>query len=196
MIIGIAGKIGSGKSHIGKYIAEQTGFRLIKLDYQAGQVANTFLIKQSLQKKIKRKIPKPYEDMQLFPLLKNLNEDFNKFSISVFIYLLNKKLNKIIKDARKKNENILVDFLSLPLLKSVKHFDAVYLVKSDDEKRFEYLGARDGMTPEEAENQEKYLVPYYAKNEDYPFDDIIFNDYQNVPDNVERIIEKLKDVDF
>jgi|GEM_PF-3453786 len=189
MIIGITGKIGSGKSFIGEYMAEKTGYKLVKLDYQAGQVANKKFFKKRLEKKIKTEIPPATPDMQLFPLFKNLEKDFGRFEIAVFIYCLNRKLKKILKE---NNEKIIVDFVSLPILKSVKMFDKVYLIKSDEELRYQRLGERDGMTPEHAREKERFMEKYYECHDTYQFDAVIENNYIEIPREIDEVIDRLK----
>jgi len=193
VIIGLTGKAGSGKSFISEQITEKTGFRLVKLDYQAGQVANKFLLKQALQRKIKRKIPKAHEDIQLFPLLKDLDTPFRNWETSLFLMFLNRKLKKIIREARKNGESLIVDFISLPFLKCIELFDRVYLVETDNDKRLERLGARDGMTKEWAEQQEKFIEKFYSKHDTFDFCGVIYNDYEELPKEVEELIEEFKE---
>lgn len=189
-IIGISGMAGSGKSFFAEYISQQTGIKLVKLDYQAAQTANKFILKQLLQKRIKTKIPKAYEDIQLFPLLRNLEKSFSKLEISLFKRILNRKVKKII---RKTNESLIIDFITLPLLDIVKKFDEMYLIKSCDKERLAKLELRDNMTTQQSIRADGFLEPYYAYNDAFAFSDIIDNDYVTIPEKVKEIVCRLKD---
>ncbi|MDR0462244.1 MAG: hypothetical protein LBG88_02840, partial [Christensenellaceae bacterium] len=103
MIIGLCGKVGSGKTYIGKQLSELTGFRFVKLDYHAGKVVNIPFLKGILQRRIKNKIPRATENIQLFPLLKNMDKPFSNFEFYMFKRFLNKRLKKLMR----KNENLI-----------------------------------------------------------------------------------------
>lgn len=188
-IIGISGKAGSGKSYFAEYISQQTGIKLVKLDYQAAQTANKFILKQLLQKRIKTRIPKAYQDIQLFPLLRNLEKSFSKLEISLFKRTLNRKVKKII---RKSREPLIIDFITLPLLGAVKKFDEMYMIKSCDKERLSKLEVRDNMTTQQSARADGFLEPYYAYNDAFTFNEIIDNDYVTVPEKIEAIISRLK----
>ena len=188
VIIGFSGKAGSGKSYIAKHVSSETGIKLVKLDYLVAQVVNKPILRRRLQKKIKIKIPKAHEDIQLFPLWQNLDKDFSKFEHWYIRRLLNRKVKKLI---RKSKESLIIDFLSLPMLKVIKKFDEVYLIESDDDVRLEKIMARDDMKVEASLNVEKYLKPYYAFNDAFTFSDIIVNNYETMPKKIEVIISTL-----
>jgi dephospho-CoA kinase len=188
-VIGIAGKVGSGKSFLGEHIARETGFKLVKLDYQVGQVINKPILKQMLQRRIKHKIPKASPDMQLFPLWKNLDRDFSAFENALVMRFLNKKLTRIINKAK---QPIIVDFTILPILKAAKKLDAMYLVQSDEEQRYSYLARRDGITADDARRIDRFMNGYYQKSDKHKFCQVINNDYQQIPAELTDIVEKLK----
>jgi len=187
-VIGVSGKVGSGKSFVAQHISDKTGIKLVKLDYQAAQVANMPILKQLLQRTLKLKIPKPHNDIQLFPLMKNMERHFTKLEFALFRKFLNGKVKKIIQEAK---EPIIIDFVALPILKAVKSFDVIYLLESDEEMRFKKLGERDGMSVDDAKRIDKIMEPYYKINESFEFDDVITINYQVLPRNVDEIIFRL-----
>ena len=187
-IIGVSGKAGSGKSYIATYISQKTGIKLVKLDFLVAEVVNKPLLKKRLQKRIKMEIPEAHKDIQLFPLWRNLDRDFSKFEHWYIRRLLNKKVKKLVK---KSKESIIIDFLALPMFKVIKKFDAVYLVRSDNDLRLEKICKRDDMDMGSSLNVEKYLQPYYAFNDAFTFTDVIENDYERIPEKVEDIIRDL-----
>jgi len=188
-IIGLSGKVGSGKSFVAEHISRETGIRLVKLDYQAAQAASKPVLRQLLQRKLKLKIPKAHEDIQLFPLMKNMEKNFSKLEFALFRMFLNRKVKKLI---RKSKESLIIDFVALPILKIAKNFDEMYVTKSDENMRFEKLGARDNMSVEEAKRVDKLVEPYYKYNDAFSFADVIEINYQYLPKNVDEIITNIK----
>lgn len=184
-VIGISGKVGSGKSFIAEHISNETGIKLIKLDYQAALTANKPILKQMLQRTLKLKIPKACEGIQLFPLMRYMERDFSKLEFSLFCMYLNRKVKKLIK---KSKEPLIIDFVALPILKITKTFDKMYLIESNEYERLIKLGERDSMSEEETRKTDKLIEPYYRYNNAFPFDEIIYNDYQILPDAVKEII--------
>jgi dephospho-CoA kinase len=173
MIIGICGKVGSGKSFIGEHIAKQLGYKFVKLDFQVGQVVNIRFLKRLLQKRINHEIPKAHEHIQLFPLLKNLEKPFSRLEFFFFMYALDKKLKKIIRTEK----DIVIDFVILQRLKSAKKIDKIFVVQSDNDKRIEKLGARDGLSKDQVIKIDNF-IDKYCVYEGLP---IINNDYNSMP---------------
>ena len=188
-IIGLAGKVGSGKSFIGEYISRETGFPLIKLDYQVAKVVNKPILKQLFQRRIRTKIPKAYADIQLFPLWKNLEHDFSVFEDWLVMSSLNRKLNRIV---RKANQSIIVDFTILPALKASRKLDEMFCVKSDEQARLERLAKRDNLTHEQVQKVDKFMTKYYQKSYYGAFDGVIDNCYGEIPVAVVELVERLK----
>lgn len=187
-IIGISGKVGSGKSFIAEHISRETGIKLIKLDYQAAEAANKPILKQMLQRRLKIKIPKAHKDIQLLPLMRNMEKEFSRFEFALFRMFLNRKVKKII---RKSKESLIIDFVALPILKVAKKFDKMYLVKSNEDERFAKLSERDNMPLETVKHSDKFIERYYAFNDAFHFDDVIDNNYQVLPEKVVKITEQL-----
>ena len=156
MIIGIAGKVGSGKTFVAEQLSKQTGYKHIKLDYQAAEAANVPILKWLLQKRLKIKIPKAYEGIQLFPLLRNLEKPFSNLEFWLFKSSLNRRLKKLMRT----NDSMIIDFVALPMLTASKKFDKMLVIESDNEKRIRRLAERDGLTTEQVRKMDSFIDKY------------------------------------
>lgn len=189
IVIGFSGKAGSGKSFLAEHIGKETGVKVVKLDYQMAQVMNTPILKQLLQRKLKTKIPKAHEHIQLFPLWQNMGKNFSRFEYWFFRILFNRKVKKTIR--KSKEQVLIIDFIALPIIKVTKKFDEMYLVTSDNDERLSRVGVRDNVTLEKSLHVEKLLKAYYDENDKFPFNATIENDYENIPAIVDEIISRL-----
>lgn len=188
MIIGITGKVGSGKSFISEYIANQTGMQLVKFDYQMAEVLNTPVLKGILEKRVKNKIPKAYTGIQLFPLLKNLEKPFTKFEIAVVAHLLNKKMKKLINKAKC---SMIVDFTALPLIEATNKMNMVLMIESDDKLRIERLAKRDGMTIADTARVDEFVTKCY-NFDNFKYDKKLHNDYETVSTEILELVNQFK----
>lgn len=190
IVIGITGKVGAGATFLAEHISKETGIKLLTLNYHALKVMNNFLLKHNLEKKMNTRIPKPKEGIQLFPLFLNMKRNFSHAEFSSFRTKLGRRVSRII---RKSKGPIIIDFGALPIIKKVaKKFTRIYLIESDDAKRFVKIGKSHGMTPEAAKRIDEFIKKYYVFGEKFIFFESICNDYDGIPAKINEIIERLK----
>ncbi|WP_051636029.1 dephospho-CoA kinase [Mesoplasma photuris] len=140
MIIGIYGIIGSGKSTIAKYLAEQSGYKLIQLDEISKKVLSNEKILNELKK----------NDASIFS-----NEVLNRSAFRNKLFLNKKYANQIniilwpkIKEETLKEidqENVIIDGAILPVLNILNIDKMIKISTSNDEINIDRVIKRDNV---------------------------------------------------
>lgn len=127
MIIGISGKIGSGKSHVAKFLKKKLKFAIISEDKIITQLYENEKIKTELVKSFGKRILHPNQKINREVLHKKYSRDENtvKTFYSIIIPTVSKEMKKII---RENEDNYIIDVSSPERYKITSAFDVSVVV--------------------------------------------------------------------
>ncbi|MBP9758357.1 dephospho-CoA kinase [Candidatus Dojkabacteria bacterium] len=129
MIIGISGKIGSGKSHVAKFLKKKLKFAIISEDKIITQLFDNEKIKAELVKSFGRRILHPNLKINREHLQKKYSRDENtvKTFYSIIIPAVSKEIRKIF---RENEDNYILDVSSPERYKITSYFDVSVVVSA------------------------------------------------------------------
>ena len=187
-LIGITGKTGSGKSTIGKILADKLNCKYIDIDKIGHEATSDSDISKKLCKEFGQDILDENNNIDRKKLGNIVFSDKDKMDILTNLTWdhMQDKLDGIIS----KNEDYyILDWALLPI---VKYFDMCYirvLITSDDKKRKAEILKRDNISKEYLEKREQNTLDYSKFKFDYIFD----NDYssEKLDFIVHNILKKL-----
>lgn len=127
MIIGISGKIGSGKSHVAKFLKKKLKFATIQEDKLINQLIETDRIKSELVKLYGNRILYPNSKINREYLQKKYSRDDS--TVRAFYQLLMPAVGREIRKILRENEdNYIIDVSSPERYKITSFFDVSVLV--------------------------------------------------------------------
>ena len=185
--IGILGDIGSGKSHIAKAF----GYPVFNADKE---VADIYKKNKKVYVKLKKVLP---EHIHLFPINKNeISRAIlaNKFNLRKIINIVHYEVRKKMNIFLKKNKNIKIVILDIPLLlenKINKKSDILVFVKSNKKDVLKRLKKRPGFNNKLFVKFKKIQLPLEFKKKKSDF--IIKNNFKKktVRNCVNIILKKI-----
>lgn len=183
-LIGITGKTGSGKSTIGKALANKLNCKYIDIDKIGHEATSDAVISKKLYNKFGQDILDENKNIDRKKLGNIVFSDKNKMEILTnltLVYMQN-KLDSIISES----ENYyILDWALLPLVKYFDMCDIKILITSNDAKRKERILKRDNISKEYLEKREQNTLDY----SNFKFDYIFNNDYSK--DKLDSIVNNI-----
>ena len=170
-LIGITGKTGSGKSKIGKELANRLSYLYIDIDKIGHEAIKDDIIKKELCIEFSSKILDDNKNVDRKKLGNIVFSNKDKMDILTNItwnYMEN-KLDNIFKN----NNNCILDWALLPNVKYFDMCDTKILISSDDAIRKEKILKRDNISKEYLEKRELNTLDYSK----FKFDYLFTNDY-------------------
>ena len=187
-LIGITGKTGSGKSTIGKLLADKLNCKYIDIDKIGHEATSDFNITKKLIEEFGYIILDDNKNIDRKKLGNIVFSDKDKMEILTNLtwdYMQNKLDNILSQD----EEYYLLDWALLPTVKYWNMCDIKILITSDDIKRKEKILKRDKISKEYLEKREKNTLDYSNFQYTYYFN----NDYseKTLDSIVDTIYDKL-----
>lgn len=185
-LIGITGKTGSGKSTIGKLLADKLNCKYIDIDKIGHSATYDSSISEKLIKEFGYIILDDNKNIDRKKLGNIVFSDKDKMEILTNLtwdYMQNKLDNILSQD----EDYYILDWALLPTVKYWNMCDIKILITSDDIKRKEKILKRDNISKEYLERREKNTLKYsefkysYVFNNDYSAEtlnsivDILYN---------------------
>ena len=187
-LIGVTGKTGSGKSTIGKLLADKLNCKYIDIDKIGHSATSDSTISKKLCQEFGQDILDDNKNIDRKKLGNIVFSDKNKMEILTNLtwnYMQN-KLDNILSQ----NEDYYIfDWALLPTVKYWNMCNIKILITSDDIKRKEKILKRDNISKEYLEKREQNTLDYSKIKYDYIFN----NDYSKETLNsiVDAIYDKL-----
>jgi dephospho-CoA kinase len=127
MIIGISGKIGSGKSHVAKFLKKRLKFAIIREDKIINQILETEKIKSELVKSFGKRILHPNSRINRQVLLKKYSRD--ETTVRTFYQIVMPTVGREIRRTLRENEdNYIIDVSAPERYKLGTYFNVSVLV--------------------------------------------------------------------
>lgn len=127
MIIGISGKVGSGKSHVAKFLKKKLKFSIISEDKIVNEIIETEKIKNELVQQFGKRILHPNSRINKQVLQKRLSKDDN--NVRAYYQILTPAIGREIRRILRENEdNYIIDVSSPERYKLSSYFDVSVLV--------------------------------------------------------------------
>ncbi len=171
-LIGITGKTGSGKSTIGKLLANKLNCKYIDIDKIGHSATSDSIISKKLCQEFGQDILDANKNIDRKKLGNIVFSDKDKMEILTNLTwdYMQKELDNILSQ----NEDYyILDWALLPIVKYWKMCDIKVLITSDDIKRKEKILKRDNISREYLEKREKNTLDYsnfqytHSFNNDY-----------------------------
>lgn len=187
-LIGITGKTGSGKSTIGKLLADKLNCKYIDIDKIGHEATSDFNITKKLIEEFGYIILDDNKNIDRKKLGNIVFSDKDKMEILTNLtwdYMQNKLDNILSQD----EEYYILDWALLPTVRYWDMCDIKILITSDDIKRKEKILKRDKISKEYLEKREKNTLDYSNFQYTYYFN----NDYseKTLDSIVDTIYDKL-----
>lgn len=187
-LIGITGKTGSGKSTIGKLLADKLNCKYIDIDKIGHEATSDFNITKKLIEEFGYIILDDNKNIDRKKLGNIVFSDKDKMEILTNLtwdYMQNKLDNILSQD----EDYYILDWALLPTVKYWNMCDIKILITSDDIKRKEKILKRDKISKEYLEKREKNTLDYSNFQYTYYFN----NDYseKTLDSIVDTIYDKL-----
>ncbi len=173
-LIGITGKTGSGKSTIGKLLADKLNCKYIDIDKIGHEATSDTIISKKLCNEFGQDILNENKNIDRKKLgnIVFSNKDKMEILTNLTLDYMQNKLDSIISG----NEDYyILDWALLPIVKYFDMCDIKILISSNDAKRKERILKRDNISREYLEKREQNTLDYSKFKFDYIFD----NDYSN-----------------
>lgn len=183
-LIGITGKTGSGKSTIGKLLADKLDCKYINIDKIGHEATSDANISKKLCKEFGQDILDENKNIDRKKLGNIVFSNKDKMEILTNLtwdYMQN-KLDNIIS---KKEDYYILDWALLPIVKYFDMCNIKVLITADDTKRKEEILKRDNISKEYLEKREQNTLDYSKFQYDYVFN----NDY--LKENLDFIVNNI-----
>ena len=171
-LIGITGKTGSGKSTIGKLLADKLNCKYIDIDKIGHSATYDSSIAEKLIKEFGYIILDDNKNIDRKKLGNIVFSDKNKMDILTNL-TWNYMQNKIDNILSQNEDYYILDWALLPSVKYFNICDIKILIVSEDIKRKEKILKRDNISKEYLEKRENNTLDY----SNFKFDYIFNNDY-------------------